>query len=288
MNRLIAILASLFLCMPFCAFGETSGYDGRNSREAIEEIVTFYGRYGSDADQQVDTLLQELETADPDAALRWRSILEIWRTVLSGPAIRDNDLPDDLPETDELCIVVLGFQLKPDGSMRDELIGRLKVALRCAEKYPNAYIACTGGPTAANNDLATEAGRMADWLEENGVSRDRLITEEQSMTTAQNAINTYRILSEDYPQIRHLAIVSSDYHIATGTLLFEAEAILKAEKAGSERFHVVSSAAYKAPAGSLSRTFQASALTELSRDYCTACESRFDSYDLHELPGFNE
>lgn len=49
-------------------------------------------------------------------------------------------LPDGLPDTDELCIVVLGFQLNPDGSMRDELINRLNVALRSAEKYPNAYI----------------------------------------------------------------------------------------------------------------------------------------------------
>lgn len=70
-------------------------------------------------------------------------------------------LPDGLPDTDELCIVVLGFQLNPDGSMRDELINRLNVALRSAEKYPNAYIVCTGGGTASGNASATEAGEMA-------------------------------------------------------------------------------------------------------------------------------
>ena len=232
MNRLIILLLCLLICAPLQASGEKQENAGRSSRTIIEEAVTFYGRYGSEADQQVSLLLQELETADPDAALRWRSILELWKSVLHEPAIHEDVLPDDLPDTDELCIVALGYQLKPDGSMRDELISRLKVVLRCAEKYPNAYIACTGGPTAVSNDLATEAVRMADWLEEHGVSRKRLIVEDRSLTTAQNAIFTLRILREKFPQIHQLAIVTSDYHIATGVLLFETEAILRAEKAG--------------------------------------------------------
>ena len=129
---------------------------------------------------------------------------------------------------------------------------------------------------------------MADWLEEHGVPRDRLIVEERSMTTAQNAIYTVQILERKYPQVRQLAIVSSDYHIATGVLLFESEAILRAEEAGAEKLHVVSNAAYKAPAGSLSRMFQAGALIELSGDYYTASEIYFETYDLPELPAAPE
>ncbi len=72
-------------------------------------------------------------------------------------------------------VVILGFQLNPDGSMKDELIERLKVGLKSAEKYPNAYIVCTGGGTAAENAEATEAGEMAKWLEEQGVAKERII-----------------------------------------------------------------------------------------------------------------
>ena len=79
-------------------------------------------------------------------------------------------------------------------------------------------------------------------------------------------------------------IISSDYHIATGTLLFEAEAILLAEKAGAETVHVVSNAAWKAPSGSLSTMFQAGALIELSGDVNTAFEIYYETYDIHELP----
>ena len=104
------------------------------------------------------------------------------------------------------------------------------------------------------------------------------------LTTAQNAIFSLQILARLYPQVRQLAIISSDYHIATGTLLFEAEAILRAEKAGEEQFSVVSNAAWHAPSGSLSGSFQAGALLELSGDTETAFEIYYDTYDIHVLP----
>ena len=59
-------------------------------------------------------------------------------------------------------MVVLGYQLNADGTMRDELLERLRVAKASAEKYPNAYIVCTGGPTAYEDKTVTEAGRMAE------------------------------------------------------------------------------------------------------------------------------
>ena len=128
---------------------------------------------------------------------------------------------------------------------------------------------------------------MADWLRAQGIPDSRLIVEDKSLTTAQNAINTYNILTEKYPQVSKLAIVSSDYHIATGVLLFEGEAILRAEKAGQEKMHVVSNAAWKAPSGTLSAMFQAGALIELSGDVETAFKIYYEEYDIHELPSIS-
>ena len=180
--------------------------------------------------------------------------------------------------------MVLGFQLNPDGSMRPELVERLQVALASAEKYPHALIVCTGGGTAAANKSATEAGCMAEYLREQGVAPERIIVEDHSQTTAQNAAFTCRILEEQYPQVRQLAILSSDYHIATGVLLFSAQATLTAEEVGKERFTVVSNAAWPAPSGSLSTMFQAGALIELAGDVKTAYEIYYDTYDIHPLP----
>jgi uncharacterized SAM-binding protein YcdF (DUF218 family) len=125
---------------------------------------------------------------------------------------------------------------------------------------------------------------MAEWLKEQGISPDRIILEDRSLTTAQNAIYSFDILESKYPQILQLAIVSSDYHIATGMLLFGAEATLRAQENGSETMKIASNAAWKAPSGSLSAMFQAGALIELSGDAETAFDIYYGTYDIHELP----
>ena len=256
----------------------------RSAGEIIEEMVVDYGSYGDAADKHIQSLLKELRAVDADASARWERIMTLWKSSNSSLELHYDAPADGLPDTDALAFVVLGFQLAPDGAMRPELIERLTVAARCAAQYPNARIVCTGGGTAAGDASATEAGRMADWLIENGVSADRVIVEDKSLTTAQNAIYTFDILQARYPEVKELVIVSSDYHIATGTLLFGAEAILRAEKAGAETVKVVSNAAWKAPSGSLSTMFQAGALIELNGDVETAFAIYYDTYDIHELP----
>ena len=276
--------ALLILLFSLCAGCSAKEEAKRDPQEIIEEMVVDRGSYGAEADQRVKELLQELKTADPDAAARWEAVMRLWDDSNTSLEIHYDLLPEGLPDTDELAIIALGFQLAPDGSMREELIERLKVVLSSAEKYPNALIVCTGGGTAAENASVTEAGRMAEWLIKQGVDPQCVIVEDKSVTTAQNAIYTFDILEEKYPQVRQLAIVSSDYHIATGTLLFGAESILRAKEAGKETIHVVSNAAWKAPSGSLSAMFQAGALIELSGDVDTAFEIYYETYDIHELP----
>ena len=250
----------------------------------IRDMVLYYGRYGDEAGQENARLLDRLRSADPDAADKWERILVLWKSVNEELEVHPGLLPEGLCDTDELCLVVLGFQLNPDGSMREELIERLNVALACAEQYPHAMIVCTGGGTAAQNKDATEAGKMAEYLIGHGVAAERILVEDRSQTTAQNAIYTYAMLTEETPQVHQIAIISSDYHIATGALLFDAQAILTAEEPGKERFTVVSNAAYPAPTGSLSTSFQAGALIELSGDVKTAFDVYYDTYDIHELP----
>ena len=237
----------------------------------IERAVVSYAAAGT-RDEQA---LSALASLDPSLGEKWTRIMDLW----DAPVSVNEQLPDDLPDDDSLCLAALGFQLNPDGTMREELVERLKVLKAASEQYPNALIVCTGGGTAAEDPAATEAGRMAEWLESQGVNPSRIIVEDHSLTTAQNAIYTFDILNEQYPQVRQIAIISSDYHIATGTLLFGAEAILR-----SSDIEVVSNAAWQAPSGTLSAMFQAGALIELSGDVKTAFEIYYDTYDIHELP----
>jgi hypothetical protein len=217
------------------------------------------------------------EAVDAAAAEKWTAILQLWHG--SELTINEEILPDGLPDTDELCLVALGFQLNPDGSMKEELIQRLETVKRSAEKYPNALIVCTGGGTARDNPSATEAGAMAKWLRENGVEAGRIVVENQSQTTAQNAIYTLDLLEKNFPEVSRLAIISSDYHIETGKLLFGAQAILR----DRPELEVISNAAWKAPSGTLSPMFQAGALIELLGDRETAYNIYMDNYDIHDI-----
>ena len=79
--------------------------------------------------------------------------------------------------------------------------------------------------------------------------------------------------------MKQIAVITSDYHIATGVLLFGAEAILR-----DSDIEIVGNAAWHAPGGTLSTMFQAGALIELSGDVETAFEIYYETYDIHELP----
>ncbi len=266
-KRFLCLSLSLLLFVCLSGFAE----ERDTARDLIERMVISYAAYG-ERDTQA---LEDLSAADPALAGKWTRIMDLWETPVE---VRD-ELPDDLPGDDSLCLIILGFQLNPDGTMREELIERLKTALTASRKYPSALIVCTGGGTAADDPTATEAGRMAEWLAENGVDPSRILVEDKSVTTAQNAIFTFDILEANQPQVTEIAIISSDYHIATGVLLFGAEAILR-----ESSVTVVSNAAWHAPSGTLSAMFQAGALTELSGDVETAFAIYYETYDIHALP----
>ena len=271
--RIFAMI--LVCCLTAAAVCPVAAEEEATARSLIERIAVSYA-----ADRTRDEqALSVLRSVDSALGEKWARIMDLWE----APVTVNDSLPDSLMQDDSLCLVALGFQLNPDGTMRDELIERLKVLLRASEQYPNALIVCTGGGTAADDPAATKAGRMAEWLVSQGVDSARVMIEDHSLTTAQNAIYTFGILEERYPQVKQIAIISSDYHIATGTLLFGAEAILRDSAA-----EVVSNAAWHAPGGTLSAMFQAGALIELSGDVDTAFEIYYDTYDIHELPPLNK
>lgn len=210
---------------------------------------------------QVD--IDKLAALDQESADRWAAIIKYWNDANEKDFVNKDILPDGLPDDNSLCIVVLGYQLNADGTMKDELIGRLETALDNADKYPNAYILVTGGGTASANSLATEADCMAEWLIENGIAEDKVIIENMSKTTAENALFSYAILDRDYPEVSSIAIVTSDYHIPLGCMLFNSELMLDRNKNIGD-IAVVANSAYDADVvGGFSMSSQADWLNHL-------------------------
>lgn len=222
--RNIIVSLCLAAVLVFTAMPVKAASSNVNSR--IRQLMYYYQYYQDDAQADIDRLIEEITQLDADQGDKWDRIMEFWSWMNREMKKIPDVLPDGLPEDDSLCIVVLGYGLESDGDMKPELIGRMETALNCAEKYPNAYVLCTGGGTAAGNKTVTEAGQMSKWLKEHGIDENRIIVEQRSRTTAMNAQYSCRILREDYPQVHSLALVTSDYHIRRGCLVFNTESVL--------------------------------------------------------------
>ena len=194
----------------------------------VTDLVYAYRHLGAEGWPQVENTLAQLNTVDPKLGVLWDGIMRKWAYVREDMVLQPGVLPDGLPQDDTLCIAVMGHQLLPDGRMDAEMQKRCEIGLSMVQKYPNAFLAVTGGGTASANNQVTEAETMAEWFLQHGVSPDRMIVENRSMTTGQNARNTCAILTEQYPQVKEIAVVSSSYHIAQCELMFTEAALLYA------------------------------------------------------------
>lgn len=207
----------------------------------IQQLISYYYHYGEQASGEIEEVLKRMKAIDPDVAAVWEEIMHNWSWINTNMPVHLQVLPDGLPDDDSMCIVVLGYGLNPDGSMKQELVSRLETALACAEKYPNAYILCTGGETS-NIPGISEAGEMGAWLLDAGLEADRLILETESLSTTENALNTYAILAERYPQVAYLSLVTSDYHIRWSCAMFSTVSSYKSGCEGGSVLPVISNA----------------------------------------------
>ncbi len=238
----------------------------KDDRELIGDAILLRGQYGDRADSSIQEIYDQVQ--DSSQADFWREIDRYWSEDLDDLEINYEELPYDLSYGDNLAIVILGYGLKSDGTMKDELIDRLQVGLYCAWQYPEAYVICTGGGSVPD---AKEADVMGQWLLEAGLEEERLLIENESMTTGQNAINTGRLLQEFYPEINEIVLVTSDYHIPWAQILFKAETEILSQKSGSE-ITVVAHAANETGQKVNTEMFKAAGLLEILGDSSRAAE----------------
>ncbi|MBQ8091999.1 MAG: YdcF family protein [Clostridia bacterium] len=148
---------------------------------------------------------------DPDAA-----------SMLEAKGVKDSQ---------RHAFVVLGYALKA-GEMTDELKGRCEAAAVGARAFPNAWIVCSGGATGGQNpEQHTEAGLMRAYLSEQcGIDPARILIDEEALTTAENALYTFRILREQ--QVETITIVTSAYHQKWGQVIYNAVSALYRQECG--------------------------------------------------------
>ena len=209
--------------------------------EYRQQLLRSYSTDPDGSSGTIERCLRNLESESPAQGAMWRQIMSDWDRLNHSGFASSRSLRDDLAQDDSLCIVVFGYGLNQNGSMKPELYDRLNVALQAARQYPNAYIAVTGGETSGVKGIS-EAAVMAIWLMNNDVSEDRIILEKKSLSTTENAQNTCGLLNQKYPRIKQLAVVTSDYHIALAATVLQTACTYSEAMQGGREMTVVAGA----------------------------------------------
>lgn len=228
------------------------------------------GKGGADA-AAVEDVLQAISRQDEGDGDIARAIADHWKSV-TDPAYRmylyqggetAGELEDSgLDFSGKHAFVVLGYALS-DGKMQDELVGRCKAAAAAARSCPDAVLITTGGATGQNNPhMHTEAGMMKDYLvQKQGIDAERIFTETDAMITAENAVNSFRIMREQ--GIETYTVITSNYHQLWSQVLFNAMAAIW-EKDTGYRVRMVGNYSYQAREASAALRSARNGLRQLS------------------------
>lgn len=105
-------------------------------------------------------------------------------------------------------LVVLGNRMNDDRTFSDAMMERLNKTLAVADDFDKIIV--TGG-VANPNACVAEGDMMSKWLVENGVPMNKILVENRSHTTKENAKFTAPILKGI--GAGEVTILSSAYHI---------------------------------------------------------------------------
>lgn len=115
-----------------------------------------------------------------------------------------------LPEIGESdVIIVLGAQVKEDGTPSVALERRLTAALESYLENPQTIIVC--GAQGLNEPRA-EGDVMREWLLAHGAAQEHVIAETSSFNTRENLAYAKAIMQEK--GLSQALVVTSDYHVA--------------------------------------------------------------------------
>lgn len=219
MKRVLLLLLAALLILPCVALAEET--EEVSYAVLLVDMVKAAERPSA---QTVSRLERDMAVLDEPVAV---AVARRWEQVYVDPGYRlrlfGQDDPETIPVRGRHAFVVLGYQLV-DGQMTEELKGRCEAAAAAARAFPDSLLVCTGGATGGNNpEQHTEAGLMKAYLAETcGIDPARILTEEEAMTTSENAINVTAILQAQ--QVETLTVVTSDYHQRRGQTLYAAMA----------------------------------------------------------------
>lgn len=136
---------------------------------------------------------------------------------VEGIILYHQDGDDPIPNNVQ-TVLVLGCQV--EGEVPSQMLERrLLAALEFLEERPESNAILCGGQGSGEN--ISEAECMSRWLQDRGISEDRLILEDKSINTRENIDNAVSLLREKDPTIRDVAVATTGFHLFRGKKLCE-------------------------------------------------------------------
>ena len=137
-------------------------------------------------------------------------LIVLYAGVVAMVCIREGRVLKTVPAADEYdAIVVLGAQVKPDGSPSVQLSWRLDAAFEAWTQKNVPVVVCGA---QGKDEPMPEAEAMALYLENKGIPAAEILKDPDSFNTNQNLKNASNLL-RDLPGIQKVMIVTSDYHV---------------------------------------------------------------------------
>lgn len=130
----------------------------------------------------------------------------VWIGLVLFVTVKEHTVPEADPSRTD-AIVVLGAQVRADGTLSIQLQWRLDKALEIYRNHPQKIVVCGA---KGNDEPVTEAEAMRAYLVANGVPEDQVLMDDSSFNTRQNLANAKKLLPEGADSI---LIVTSNYHL---------------------------------------------------------------------------
>ena len=116
-----------------------------------------------------------------------------------------------IPKDDATWLIVLGAKVT-DGRPSVEFAARLDKALEYSKNNPDTKIIVTGGQGSDEAKAESEAAKI--WLLDNGISVDRIYSENKSTTTEENFKYAIEVMKANGGKLDDsVVIVSSEFHL---------------------------------------------------------------------------
>lgn len=116
-------------------------------------------------------------------------------------------------------LIVLGGGVDKKGNMPSWIHARLEKALEEWSKNINSYL-ITSGKGRGHDIAGSEASSMAKYLAEHGVPESKILIEEKSTSTIENAYFC-KVDHLDQLNIKNLTIVTNQFHIERAETIFK-------------------------------------------------------------------